>query len=118
MSFPGGSLDEVRNFLDTNHPEQYLVFNLSDKSYDTAALHGQVRACVRACVCVCVPVQALPPAPPLPLPLLLRLPLHRWQTLSGLPSVLQTLRSWLTSVAALTPGSERTTRMSLSFTAM
>ena len=43
MSFPGSSLDEVRNFLDTNHPEQYLVFNLSDKSYDTAALHGQVR---------------------------------------------------------------------------
>ena len=52
MSFPGGSLDEVRNFLDTNHPEQYLVFNLSDKSYDTAALHGQVRACVHVCVCV------------------------------------------------------------------
>ena len=48
MSFPGSNLDEVRNFLDTNHPEQYLVFNLSDKSYDTAALHGQV------CVCVCV----------------------------------------------------------------
>ena len=46
MSFPGSNLDEVRNFLDTNHPEQYLVFNLSDKTYDTAALHGQVCMCV------------------------------------------------------------------------
>ena len=42
MSFPGNRMEEVRDFLDRNHPEQYLVFNLSDKAYDTSILHGQV----------------------------------------------------------------------------
>ena len=39
----GHNLDEVREFLDTRHPEQYLVFNLSDQSYDASKLHNQVQ---------------------------------------------------------------------------
>ena len=42
MSYPGNNLEETCAFLDTNHAEQYLVFNLSDKSYDTSLLHNQV----------------------------------------------------------------------------
>lgn len=38
----GHNLDEVRGFLDARHPEQYLVFNLSDHTYDTSKLHNQV----------------------------------------------------------------------------
>ena len=38
----GHNLDEVRGFLDARHPEQYLVFNLSDQHYDTSKLHNQV----------------------------------------------------------------------------
>lgn len=39
---PGHNLDEVRAFLDAKHPEQFLVFNLSDHNYDTSKLHNQV----------------------------------------------------------------------------
>ena len=38
----GHNLDEVRAFLDARHPEQFLVFNLSDQNYDTSKLHNQV----------------------------------------------------------------------------
>lgn len=40
----GHNLDEVRGFLDARHPEQYLVFNLSDQHYDTSRLHNQVNS--------------------------------------------------------------------------
>ena len=48
MSFPhedsqhANSLQEVREFLETRHPSQYLVFNLSGHAYDTAQLNNQV----------------------------------------------------------------------------
>ncbi|CAI8034317.1 Cyclin-G-associated kinase [Geodia barretti] len=48
MSFPhedshhANSLWEVREFLETRHPSQYLVFNLSGHAYDTAQLNNQV----------------------------------------------------------------------------
>jgi len=48
MSFPhedsshANSIDEVRAFLDENHPSQYLVFNLSGHTYDTTKLNNQV----------------------------------------------------------------------------
>lgn len=48
MSFPhednnhANSLHEVRGFLEARHPSQYLVFNLSGHSYDTAQLNNQV----------------------------------------------------------------------------
>lgn len=50
MSFPhedsshANSIDEVRAFLDENHPSQYLVFNLSGHTYDTTKLNNQVRS--------------------------------------------------------------------------
>ena len=48
MSFPhednqhANSLWEVREFLETRHPSQYLVFNLSGHPYDTVQLNNQV----------------------------------------------------------------------------
>ena len=48
MSFPhedthhANSLLEVREFLETRHTSQYLVFNLSGHSYDTSQLNNQV----------------------------------------------------------------------------
>ena len=48
MSFPHedyshpNSIEEVRDFLDSRHPAQYLVFNLSGHSYDTTKLNNQV----------------------------------------------------------------------------
>jgi cyclin G-associated kinase len=48
MSFPhedsqhANSLWEVREFLETRHPSQYLVFNLSGHAYDMAQLNNQV----------------------------------------------------------------------------
>ena len=48
MSFPhedshhANSLWEVRELLETRHPSQYLVFNLSGHAYDTAQLNNQV----------------------------------------------------------------------------
>ena len=38
----GHNLDEIRGFLDARHPEQYLVFNLSNQHYDTSKLNNQV----------------------------------------------------------------------------
>ena len=49
MSFPHedsghtNNIEEIGAFLDSHHPSQYLVFNLSGHSYDTSKLGNQVR---------------------------------------------------------------------------